>query len=131
MVATMLALLNPGDEVVVFEPFYENYGPTRSSAARSPATSNSTPPIGGSTPMNFARGVQREDPGHHPELAEQPDRKVFSLEELTYISKLCQEFDALAITDEIYEHIVYDGARAYPDVDAAGHARAHGHPSTA
>ena len=109
MIAAMLAAVDPGDEVVVFEPFYENYGPDcilsgaipRYVALRAPdwsfdegelraAFSGRTRAIVINTPHN-------------------PTGKVFSREELTLIADLCQEHDAIAITDENYEHLVYRG----------------------
>ncbi|HTR61579.1 MAG TPA: aminotransferase class I/II-fold pyridoxal phosphate-dependent enzyme [Candidatus Binataceae bacterium] len=111
MVATMLAVINPGDEVVIFEPFYENYGPDvilagatpRYVALRDPdfsidrgeleaAFSNRTKAVVVNTPHN-------------------PSGKVFTRAELEMIAALCRRYDTLAITDEIYEHIIYDGAR--------------------
>jgi aspartate/methionine/tyrosine aminotransferase len=111
MVATMLAVINPGDEVIIFEPFYENYGPdvilagasARYVALREPdfaidrgeleaAFGPRTKAIVINTPHN-------------------PSGKVFSRAELELIAELCQRHDTLAITDEIYEHIIFDGAR--------------------
>src|SRR5262249_31093122 len=111
MVATMLAVINPGDEVVIFEPFYENYGPDVI--------------LAGAT----ARYVALREPDFAIDRAEleaafgprtkavvintphNPSGKVFSRAELELIAELCRRHDALAITDEIYEHIIYDGAR--------------------
>ncbi|HZO80263.1 MAG TPA: aminotransferase class I/II-fold pyridoxal phosphate-dependent enzyme [Candidatus Binataceae bacterium] len=111
MVASMLAVINPGDEVVIFEPFYENYGPdvilagatARYVALREPdfaidrgeleaAFGRRTKAIVINTPHN-------------------PSGKVFGRAELELIAELCRRHDALAITDEIYEHIIFDGAR--------------------
>jgi aspartate/methionine/tyrosine aminotransferase len=110
MVATMLAIINPGDEVIIFEPFYENYGPdvilagaaARYVALREPdfaidraeleaAFTARTKAIVINTPHN-------------------PTGKVFSRGELQLIAELCQRHDTLAVTDEIYEHIIFDGA---------------------
>jgi aspartate/methionine/tyrosine aminotransferase len=109
MMAAMLAVVNPGDEVIVFEPFYENYGPD---AAISGAT------------LVF---VPLEEPDFHFDeeklraaftprtkaivvnTPNNPSGKVFTHDELALIGRLCQEFDTLIITDEIYEHIIYDG----------------------
>jgi aminotransferase len=116
MVATMLAIVDPGDEVIVFEPFYENYGPDAILSGAAPryvrlreqganwtydsnelraAFSNRTRAIIINTPNN-------------------PTGKVFTLDELTEIAALCQQWGAIAVTDEIYEHIVYDGAVHVP-----------------
>ncbi len=117
MVATMLALVDPGEEVIVFEPFYENYGPDTILAGA------------------VLRYVTLYPPNeHHPDWHFNPDElraafngrtkaiiittphnptgKVFTAEELRVIADLCIEFDALAFTDEIYEHLWYpDPAR--------------------
>ena len=111
MIDVMLAVINPGDEVIVFEPFYENYGPDAV--------------ISGATP----RFVQLHRPDWTFDEAEleaafnnntkmlimntpnNPTGKVFSVEELEHIGRLCQKWDVLVVTDEIYEHILYDGAK--------------------
>jgi aminotransferase len=119
MIASLLAVLDPGDEVVLFEPFYENYGPIRSSAVPSPATSNCTP--------GLDLRPRRVAPCLHPKTKavilnspNNPTGKVFTRSELEYVASLCQEFDALAITDEIYEHILYDGAVHVPIMSLPG-----------
>lgn len=111
MIATLLATINPGDEVIVFEPFYENYG--------------ADVILCGATP----KYVTLHTPDFHLDLDEltaafsdktkaiiintphNPTGKVFSQEELQLIADLCIQHDVLAITDEIYEYIVYDGAK--------------------
>ncbi len=109
MAATMLAIVDPGDEVIVFEPYYENYGPDAI--------------LSGATP----RFVRLREPDWHYDASEleaafndrtraivvntpnNPTGKVFSRAELEHIARLCQKWDVLCITDEIYEHILYDG----------------------
>ncbi len=109
MAAVFLALVNPGDEVIVFEPFYENYGPDAILAGATPvfvplegldwqldpdklraAFSDRTRAIVVNTPHN-------------------PTGRVFTREEISLIAELCQKHDVIAITDEIYEHIRYAG----------------------
>ena len=109
MAAVFLALVNPGDEVIVFEPFYENYGPDAILAGATPvfvplegldwqldpdklraAFSDRTRAIVVNTPHN-------------------PTGRVFTREEISLIAELCQKHDVVAITDEIYEHIRYAG----------------------
>jgi len=111
MIATLKVIVNPGDELIVFEPFYENYGPggilsgarlryvelyapdwTYSSKELANAFNEKTKAIIINTPNN-------------------PTGKIFSREELEEIAQLCLKWDVYAITDEIYEHIVYDGLR--------------------
>lgn len=109
MMSALMAVINPGDEIVIFEPFYENYGPDAI--------------LSGATP----RFVKLHEPDWHfdgKELAaafndrtkaviintpNNPTGKVFTRDELTFIGKLCQKWNALAVTDEPYEYIIYDG----------------------
>ncbi|HEY9720522.1 MAG TPA: aminotransferase class I/II-fold pyridoxal phosphate-dependent enzyme [Oscillatoriaceae cyanobacterium] len=109
MMATMLAVVNPGDEVIVFEPFYENYGPD---AVLSQATLRYVPLVGRELMIDPAR-LRAAFNGRTKAIVintpHNPTGKVFNREELTAIAELCQEFDTLAITDEIYEHMVYEG----------------------
>ncbi len=112
MMAALLAVVNPGDEVIVFEPFYENYGPDAlisgaklrfvqlrpedgfrfDAEALKAAFNDKTKAIIVNTPAN-------------------PSGKVFTKEELQLIGDLCKQHDAFLITDEIYEHILYDGRK--------------------
>jgi aminotransferase len=114
MVASMLGLLNGGDEIVVFEPFYENYWPdSQLSGAKVRYVTLHAPD------WKFDRDELRAafTPRTRAIILNSPNNptgRVFTLEEITYIAELCQEFDTLAITDEIYEHIVYGGARHIP-----------------
>ena len=109
MMATMLSVIDPGDEVVVFEPYYENYGPD---AVMSQATLRFVPLEG----RGFAIDPDKLRAAFGPRTKaivvntpHNPTGKVFNRAELAMIAELCVEFDALAITDEIYEHMVYDG----------------------
>ena len=109
MVASLLAVLDPGDEVVLFEPFYENYGPDTQLCGAAPRYVTLHAPD-----WSFDRDELRAafTPKTKAIILNSPNNptgKVFSREELEYIAGLCQEFDCLAITDEIYEHILYDG----------------------
>jgi aminotransferase len=114
MIATMLGVLDPGDEVVVFEPFYENYRPDAILSGAVPRLVTLRPPDwtldGAELRAAFSdrtRAVIINTPNN-------PTGKVFSREELTAIAALCVRHDAIAITDEIYEHILYDGAVHIP-----------------
>ncbi len=115
MMASLLAIINPGDEIVIFEPFYENYGPDTI--------------ISGATPI-YVPLRETRCPGRGDIFTYDPDElraafskntkaivlntpsnpigKVFTHEELKEIAALCCEFDCLAVTDEIYEHMIYD-----------------------
>jgi aspartate/methionine/tyrosine aminotransferase len=126
MMATMMAIVDPGDEVVVFEPFYENYGPDAvlsgavprfvslrwseaaqdwryDSAELAAAFSNRTRAIIVNTPNN-------------------PTGKVFSRSELEEIAGLCRQWGVIAVTDEIYEHILYEDAKHVPMASLDGMA---------
>jgi aminotransferase len=107
MMASMLAVIDPGDEVVIFEPFYENYGPD---AIISGATPRYVPLY--YPEFRFDRDELRAAFGPRTKAIvvntpHNPSGKVFARDELQCIAELCQEFDALAITDEIYQHIIY------------------------
>ena len=120
MISSILALVNPGDQVLVFEPFYENYGPDAI--------------IAGASPVYISLDANRNWSFDFQELEQKlqdaqsgggiralilntpnnPSGKVFSLEELDKLSELAQAYDFYVITDEIYEHIVYDDHRHHP-----------------
>ncbi len=121
--ATVLALVQPGDEVVTFEPYYDSYAATialaggvrRTSVLRFPdfavdeaslraAFSSRTRLVLLNTPHN-------------------PTGKVFTRAELELVCALAREHDAWVVTDEVYEHLLFDGAEHVPVVDAAGDAR--------
>jgi len=108
MIATLLALVNPGDEVIVFEPFYENYGPDTILADARPVYV----PLEPGRPLDLDRlaaafsGRTRAVVVNTPS---NPAGRVLRRDELEAIARLCRERDALAVTDEIYEHIRFEG----------------------
>ena len=109
MIAAMMATVDPGDEVVVFEPFYENYAPD---AILSDARPVHVPLYSTETGFEFDRDELRAAFNEKTKAIiicnpNNPTGKVFTREELEFIAGLCKEFDALAFTDEIYEHIIY------------------------
>lgn len=146
MIATLLAVCNKGDEVVVFEPFYENYGPDSILSGAKPRFVSLRPPQAGHSPAATHAGAVHASSGRartpvtsssegewtfdpqelreafqHPSsqghtkaiilnTPNNPTGKVFTRKELELIRDLCVEYNVLAITDEIYEHILYDGA---------------------
>lgn len=114
MVATMLGLLNPGDEVVVFEPFYENYWPDSELSGAVVRYVTLYAPDWTFDPAELRAAFTPRTRAIILNSPNNPTGRVFNLEELTLIASLCEEFDALAITDEIYEHIVFGGARHIP-----------------
>jgi aminotransferase len=133
MIATLLAVCNKGDEVVVFEPFYENYGPDAILSGAKPRFVSLRPPQAskgerGGEPAGewtfdeqelreaFQHKTSQHKTSEHQTKAiivntpNNPTGKVFSRKELELIRDLCVEYNVLAITDEIYEHILYDGS---------------------
>jgi aspartate/methionine/tyrosine aminotransferase len=114
MIASMLATTNPGDEVIVFEPYYENYGPdTFLCDARRKLVSLRAPDWT-FDPDELRRAFSPRTKAIILNSPNNPTGRVFTRAELMVIAELCQEFDALAITDEIYEHILYDSASHIP-----------------
>ncbi len=114
MIDSLTAVTNPGDEIVIFEPFYENYGPDTKLCGAVPRFVRLHPPDWSYDPDELRRAFSPRTKAIILNSPNNPTGKVFSREELEMIAALCQEFDALAITDEIYEHITYDGAQHIP-----------------
>ena len=109
MIAAMLAVLNPGDEVVIFEPHYENYGPDCILSGAVPRFVALQPPGWDLDEAELRRAFSRRTRAVVVNTPHNPTGKVMSRRELDLIAGLCQEHDAFAITDEIYEHMVYTG----------------------
>ena len=113
MMAVLLAVVDPGEEVIVFEPFYENYGPDTTLCDATPVFVPLTP----EWRIDFDRlraAFSHRTRAIIVNTPNNPTGRVFTRDELERIAILCQEFDAYAITDEVYEHILYDGARHIP-----------------
>ena len=117
MMSAMLAIINPGDEVVVFEPYYENYGPDAILSGATPRFVKLRPPnLTGEPPdWTFDDRELAASFGPHTKAIivntpNNPTGKVFTRAELLFIRDLCVQWNAYCITDEIYEHILYDGA---------------------
>ena len=116
MISTLLAVCNKGDEVVIFEPFYENYGPDSVLSGAKPVFVKLRPPKTGNDEWTFdERELRAAFHGQTKAIIlntpNNPTGKVFTRAELELIRDLCVEFNVLAITDEIYEHILYDGTQ--------------------
>jgi aminotransferase len=122
MIAALLAVLDPGDEVVVFEPFYENYGPDAVLSGAQPRFVRLRPPAWSFDPDELAGAFGAKTRAVIVNTPNNPTGKVFTREELEAIAALCRRHDALAITDEIYEHILYDGAVHVPMATLPGMA---------
>jgi N-succinyldiaminopimelate aminotransferase len=114
--AAILGVVNPGDEVLIFEPFYDSYAPNVLMAGGAPRYVPLRPPGAGRADWHFDEAELRAAFGPRTRLIivntpHNPTGKVFTAEELELIAALCQEWDALALTDEVYEHLVYGAAR--------------------
>jgi aspartate/methionine/tyrosine aminotransferase len=116
MISTLLAVCNAGDEVIVFEPFYENYGPDSVLSGAKPKFVKLRPTATDDGEWTFDEKELRRAFDKHTKAIivntpNNPTGKVFTRVELELIRDLCLEFDVLCITDEIYEHILYDGTK--------------------
>ncbi len=116
MISTLLAVCNAGDEVIIFEPFYENYGPDSILSGAKPRFVKLRPPAAANGEWTFDEKELRAAFHNHTKAIivntpNNPTGKVFTRAELELIRDLCVEFNVLAITDEIYEHILYDGTK--------------------
>jgi len=111
MIDVLLAVINPGDEVIVFEPFYENYGPDAIISGATPRYVQLRRPDWTFDEAELAAAFNNKTKAIIINTPNNPTGKVFSRQELETIGRLCQKWDVLAITDEIYEHILYDGAK--------------------
>jgi aminotransferase len=109
MMAAVLAVVDPGDEVVIFEPFYENYGPDAILSGAVPRHVTLYEPDWHFEPDELAATFNEKTRAIIINTPNNPTGKVFSREELEFIAKLCRKWDVIAITDEIYEHMVYSG----------------------
>jgi aminotransferase len=109
MAAVMLATIDPRDEVIVFEPYYENYGPDAILAGATPRYVTLHPPDWTFDEAQLRQAFNANTKAIIINTPHNPTGKVFTREELTLIAELCQKWDVLAFTDEIYEHILYDG----------------------
>jgi aspartate/methionine/tyrosine aminotransferase len=111
MIATLLGVINPGDEVIIFEPFYENYGPDVILAGAAARYVTLRDPDFSIDRKELEAAFTRRTKAIIINTPHNPTGKVFSKAELEMIAELCQRHDTLAITDEIYEHIIYGGAQ--------------------
>jgi aspartate/methionine/tyrosine aminotransferase len=114
MMSAMMAIINPGDEIVVFEPFYENYGPDAILSGASPRFVRMRPPGAPDQNWSFDHAELAAAFGPHTKAIilntpNNPTGKVFTRAELEFIRDLCVRWNVYCVTDEIYEHILYDG----------------------
>ena len=108
MMASLKAVINPGDEIIIFEPFYENYGPDCLLSGATPRYIRLRPPDWSFDFGELENIFNSKIKAIVINTPNNPTGKVFSEEELRFIARLCVKYDVIAITDEIYEHIMYD-----------------------
>src|SRR5580658_1038712 len=109
MIATLLAIIDPGDEIVVFEPFYENYGPDAIICGAQTRHVQLHPPDWTFDPQELAAAFNERTRAVIVNTPNNPTGKVFTHDELELIAEQCRRTNAYAITDEIYQFLVYDG----------------------
>jgi aminotransferase len=109
MISAMSAIINPGDEAVIFEPYYENYGPDVILSGATPRFVALREPDWSFDERELAKAFNRKTKAIIINTPNNPTGKVFSREELEIIARLCRKWDTLAVTDEVYEHIIYEG----------------------
>ncbi|MEP6617862.1 MAG: aminotransferase class I/II-fold pyridoxal phosphate-dependent enzyme [bacterium] len=109
MAAVFLALIDPGDEVIVMEPFYENYGPDAILAGAIPTFVPLERPHWTLDPDRLAKAFTKRTKAIILNTPHNPTGRVFTRAEMTMIAELCIKHDVWVITDEIYEHIRYAG----------------------
>jgi aspartate/methionine/tyrosine aminotransferase len=120
MIASLLGVADPGAEIIIFEPWYENYGPDAHLSGAVRRYVRLHPPDWSFDPGELRRAFTPRTRAIIVNSPHNPTGKVFSLDELTLIAGLCREHDALCLTDEIYEHITYDGHRHHPMLTLPG-----------
>ena len=109
MISALLAIVDPGDEVIVLEPFYENYGPDAAICGAVPVYVPLRHPSLRFDPDELRRAFTPRTKAIIVNTPNNPSGRVFDRSELELIASLCVEHDVIAVTDEIYEHIRYDG----------------------
>ena len=114
MMATMMGIVDPGDEVIIFEPFYENYGPDVILSGATPRYVTLCEPSWTFDAGELAAAFTNRTKAIILNTPNNPTGKVFTHQELEAIAALCRKWDVVAISDEIYEHIIYDGHRHVP-----------------
>ena len=122
MMSTMLAIVDPGDEIVVFEPFYENYGPDAILSGATPRYVTLHEPDWTFDADELAAVFNDRTKAIILNSPNNPTGKVFTRAELETIARLCLKWDVIAISDEIYEHIIYDGCEHVPIATVDGMA---------
>src|SRR6266513_2895241 len=120
MMATMMAIVDPGDEVVVFEPFYENYGPDAILSGATPRYVTLHEPDWHFDETELAAAFNDRTRAIIINTPNNPTGKVFTRAELDQIAALCKKWGVVAITDEIYEFMTYEGTTHIPMITIPG-----------
>jgi aspartate/methionine/tyrosine aminotransferase len=120
MIASLLGTIDTDDEVIVFEPYYENYDPDIKLCGAVRRMVSLRAPDWSFDPDELRRTFNAKTRAIIINTPNNPTGKVFTRKELELIGSLCEEFDALAITDEIYEYITYDGTEHVPMITIPG-----------
>jgi aminotransferase len=120
MISSLMAIVNPGEEVVLFEPFYENYGPDTILCGATPRFITLHEPDWHFDEKELMQTFNNKTKAIIINTPNNPTGKVFSREELQFISDLCLKWGVVAVTDEIYEHILYDGMKHISIVSLPG-----------
>ena len=120
IVAAVMAVVNPGDEVILIEPFHENFLPAVRFAGGIPVFVSLHPPDFALDPDRLRAAFGPRTQAIIVNTPHNPTGRVFTREELTLIGDLAEQWDVTIITDEIYEHIVYDGRQHIPPVTLPG-----------
>ncbi len=125
MMVAMMTACNPGDKVIVFSPFYENYAADAILSGAKPIYVPLHPPEFGFDPDELRRAFEQQPKALVLCNPANPSGKVFTREELLYIAMLAEEFDTFVLTDEVYEHIVYPPLSPHLFRLTAGNVRTH------
>jgi aminotransferase len=120
MASTLLGIVDPGDEVIVFEPFYENYGPDAVLCGATPRFVRLREPDWTFEPRELEAAFGNRTKAIVINTPNNPTGKVFTRDELEMIAALCVKWDVIAVTDEIYEHILYEGRTHVPMASLEG-----------
>ena len=124
MMGAMMTACNPGDKVIIFTPFYENYGADAILSGAEPIYVPLRPPAFNFDPTELRRAFEQRPKALILCNPSNPSGKVFTREELLFIANLAEEFDTFVLTDEVYEHIVYEPNQHVYFATFAGHVRA-------
>lgn len=111
ILAAIMGLVNPGDEVILFEPYYDSYLPSVQMAGGVPRFYTLRPPDWAIDPDELAALFSPKTKLILVNTPHNPTGKVYSEAELRLIAELCQKYDVIAVVDEVYEHIIFDGLK--------------------